>query len=63
VSEFSVIAESAHEGSQHPVAWTRKHGPSRAAVDLLGHGPESFESEGHRALVSGLARWAIRQPE
>lgn len=42
-----------------PAAWVREHGRARVAVDVLGHDERSHESEGHRALVRRLARWAV----
>lgn len=55
-----VVATHQHDGHDHPVVWTRQYGASRVAVDLLGHGPESYESPSHRALLARLARWAAR---
>jgi type 1 glutamine amidotransferase len=60
VGDHEVVAESGHDAVRHPVAWTRNVGAARAAIDVLGHGPESYDSEGHRRLVTALAWWAAR---
>ncbi|WP_036318637.1 ThuA domain-containing protein [Microbacterium indicum] len=53
-----VVASHTLDGIVHPVVWTRRHGSSRVAVDLLGHDARSYESAPHRALIARLARWA-----
>src|SRR5690606_25654817 len=58
--ERDVVATHEHDGIDHPVVWTRSHGPSRVAVDLLGHDARSYASPSHRALIARLARWAAR---
>lgn len=45
------------DGGAEPAAWVRTVGQSRIAVDTLGHDERSFDSAGHRALVTALARW------
>ena len=58
VGESDVVASHDHDGVTHPLVWTRRHGASRVAVDLLGHSARSFEAPGHRALVGRLIDWA-----
>ena len=41
----------------HPVAWTRRHGAGRVAVDALGHDAASLEEPGHAALLAHLIDW------
>lgn len=50
-----------HEGDaghREPTAWRRTVGPSRVAVDVLGHDARSYDAPGHAALVADLAAWA-----
>ena len=54
-----IVATHTVDGVVHPTAWTRTVGPSRVAVDLLGHDEHSYDSAGHRLLITELARWAI----
>jgi hypothetical protein len=60
IGRSRVVAQ--HEGPDgpEPTAWVREHGPSRIAVDLLGHDTSSYDSGEHRALVARLAAWAAR---
>lgn len=61
VGQSDVAAtHSAGHGSllTEPTAWARKVGASRVAVDVLGHDERSYASEGHRQLLTQLARWA-----
>ena len=51
------VAHHSHNGRAEPAAWVREHGPSRVAVDLLGHDERSYDSAGHRGLLSTLALW------
>ncbi|MBP2436375.1 ThuA domain-containing protein [Microbacterium amylolyticum] len=53
-----VVAVHEHDGINHPVVWTRSHGNSRIAVDLLGHDARSYDSPAHHALITRLAHWA-----
>lgn len=52
-----------HEGPsslapREPSAWLRTHQNARVAVDVLGHDERSYDSPGHRQLITQLARWA-----
>lgn len=58
IGRSEIVATHQVEGATHPAAWLRTVGRSRVAVDLLGHDERSYASEGHRALVVALARWA-----
>ncbi|WP_232531782.1 ThuA domain-containing protein [Microbacterium halophytorum] len=60
IGDRRVVAWHAGDGSPEPAAWLREFGPSRVAVDVLGHDGRSYEAAGHRALVAALARWAAR---
>ena len=54
-----VVGTHTVDGTTHPAVWLRRVGRSRVAVDLLGHDERSYESETHRALILGLARWVV----
>lgn len=44
------------EGPQ-PVAWLRRHGAGRVAVDALGHDRRSLDAPGHKALLDAMIAW------
>jgi type 1 glutamine amidotransferase len=46
------------EGPQ-PLAWTRRRGAGRVAVDTLGHDRRSLETPGHARLVGDLTDWLV----
>src|SRR4051794_22637272 len=52
-----VLASHMHDGLEHPLVWAREIGRGRVVADALGHGPESYESTGHRALIGAAAGW------
>jgi uncharacterized protein len=52
-----VLATHAHDGLEHPLVWAREVGRGRVVADALGHGPESYDSTGHRALIGAAAGW------
>jgi len=58
VGSAEVVATHEVDGTIHPTAWTRVVGQARVAGDLLGHDERSYDSAGHRALLTSLARWA-----
>ena len=58
VGSSDVVATHEVDGAIHPTAWTRVMGRARVAADVLGHDERSYDSAGHRALLSTLARWA-----
>jgi type 1 glutamine amidotransferase len=57
--DLDVVVEHEHEGRTHPLVWTRTVGGARIVADALGHGPESFDSAGHRDVVLRLTEWAL----
>jgi len=52
-----VLASHTHDGLEHPLVWAREIGRGRVVADALGHGPESYDSEGHRALIRAATGW------
>ena len=58
--EVSAWHEGDGDGGPEPAAWTTRRGDARIAVDVLGHDERSYDSEGHRALIARMARWAAR---
>ena len=58
--EVSAWHEGDGDGEPEPAAWTTRRGDARIAVDVLGHDERSYDSEGHRALIARMARWAAR---
>jgi len=58
VGRSDIVATHAVDGVTCPTAWTRVVGRVRVAADMLGHDERSYDSPGHRALLSSLARWA-----
>ncbi len=58
VGSSEIVATHEVDGVIYPTAWTRVVGRARVAADLLGHDERSYDSAGHRALLSTLARWA-----
>ena len=53
----TVLATHTHEGLDHPLVWARAVGWGRLVADALGHGPESYDSPGHRALIAAAVDW------
>ncbi len=60
IGSSQIVATHAGDGSAEPAAWVRDVGPSRIAVDVLGHDERSYDSAGHRSLIDQLSRWAAR---
>jgi uncharacterized protein len=52
-----VLASHTHDGLEHPLVWAREIGRGRIVANALGHGPESYDSAGHRALIRAAAGW------
>jgi type 1 glutamine amidotransferase len=52
-----VLASHTYDGLEHPLVWAREIDGGRVVADALGHGPESYDSTGHRALISAAAGW------
>jgi type 1 glutamine amidotransferase len=51
------IAEHEEDGTRHPLVWARELGRSRLVYDGLGHDARSYESTGHRALLTRSLAW------
>ncbi|MGI9824237.1 ThuA domain-containing protein [Agromyces sp. Marseille-Q5079] len=51
------IAEHEEDGTRHPIVWARELGRSRLVYDALGHDARSYESAGHRALLTRALAW------
>ena len=43
--------------NEQPVAWRRTEGTSRVGVTTLGHGTDTYDHRGYRALLDELLRW------
>lgn len=56
------IAEHVEGGVRHPLVWAREFGPSRLVYDALGHDARSYDSAGHRALVTRAIGWLSQVP-
>ncbi|MFN2100017.1 ThuA domain-containing protein [Altererythrobacter sp. MF3-039] len=55
--DCKVIATSEIEEGPQPVAWVRKFGEGRVAVDALGHDARSINANGHRELIAAQLEW------
>ncbi len=55
--DCTVLATSDTGSGPQPVAWVRKRGAGRVAIDALGHDARSLTEPGHAALVHGLFGW------
>jgi type 1 glutamine amidotransferase len=51
------LATHRHQGRQYPLVWARELGRTRVVADTLGHGVQSYDSAGHRRLLSRAVRW------
>lgn len=58
VGRSDLVATHEVDGATCPTAWIRVVGQARIAADLLGHDERSYDSPGHCALLTHLARWA-----
>ena len=56
------IAEHEEEGTRHPLVWARELGRSRLVYDALGHDARSYESAGHRDLLTRALAWLAKAP-
>ena len=58
------LATHRHQGRPYPLVWARELGPSRVVADALGHSVQSYDSAGHRRLLTRAAQWLTedRQP-
>ena len=51
------LASHRHQGHEYPLLWAREVGRSRVVAHTLGRGVESYESAGHRRLLSRAIQW------
>jgi type 1 glutamine amidotransferase len=51
------LATHRHQGRQYPLVWARDLGRTRVVADTLGHDPRSYDSAGHRRLLTHAVRW------
>lgn len=56
------IAEHEEGGGRHPLVWAREFGRSRLVYDGLGHDTRSYESPGHRELITRSLEWLTHVP-
>ena len=59
VADAEVRATCALGEGPQPVAWTRRWGAGRVAVDALGHDRQSLENPGHARLIGALTDWLL----
>lgn len=57
--DVTVIGDHAYADVDHPMIWAREHGPGRVVYDGLGHDARSFDSGGHRALLTRAVSWLL----
>lgn len=51
------LATHRHQGRTYPLVWAREVGRSRVVADALGHDPQSYDSAGHRRLLTRAIGW------
>jgi len=51
------LATHRHQGRQYPLVWARELGPTRVVADALGHDTRSYDSAGHRRLLTRAVQW------
>jgi len=51
------LATHRHQGRQYPLVWARDLGRTRVVADALGHDPRSYDSAGHRRLLTHAVQW------
>ncbi len=56
------LATHRHQGRQYPLVWAREVGRSRVVADALGHDVQSYESAGHRRLLTRAVEWLTVGP-
>jgi type 1 glutamine amidotransferase len=56
------LAAHRHYDGLHPLLWARTWRGARVVTDLLGHDERSYDSPGHRELISRAARWLTGEP-
>ncbi|GAB3564161.1 ThuA domain-containing protein [Spelaeicoccus albus] len=55
----SVTASHTMDGTEHPIAWSRRHGDGRVAVDTLGHDLRSYDFPARVELLIRESRWLL----
>jgi type 1 glutamine amidotransferase len=55
------LATHRHHGRQHPLVWARELGRTRVVADALGHDTRSYDSAGHRRLLSRAVQWLTEE--
>ncbi|WP_299194010.1 ThuA domain-containing protein [uncultured Erythrobacter sp.] len=55
--DCTVLATCEIEEGPQPLAWVRKFGKGRVAVDALGHDARSINARGHRELITAQIEW------
>ena len=58
-SGITVLYEHEHDGVQHPLVWARPSDQYRVVYDGLGHDSASYDSAGHRTLLSRSVNWLL----
>jgi type 1 glutamine amidotransferase len=58
--DCTVLATVTIDDGPQPVAWIRRHGAGRVAIDALGHDARSLDHPGHRALLNDMLAWVGR---
>lgn len=51
------LATHRHQGRVYPLVWARELGPTRVVADTLGHDTRSYDSAGHRRLLTRAVQW------
>jgi uncharacterized protein len=59
-ADCEVLATSEIDAGPQPVAWIRRYGEGRVAVDALGHDARSINAPGHRELIAAQLAWLAR---
>ena len=57
--DIKVHAMHRHEGTLHPLLWSRTRGGARSFYDALGHDAASFESPEHLEMLRRAIAWLV----
>ena len=60
--DVTPLVTTTHPKSGKPLGWCRTEGKSRVVYLQLGHGPEAFNNENYRRLVSQSILWTAKRP-
>lgn len=58
-SDVEVLAFHREADAEYPLVWSCPTAAGKVGYSALGHGVESYESPGHRAMLVALVRWLI----